>query len=477
MSASSSPTYFSDNEKPVLAAITALFAGALAYGWAYDGLGLAATVGAVLLLAAFGIAAVSRGTLTSQILLPVLGMAMEALTIQVAHGRIEAHFGVFAFLAVLVRYRRVAPIVAGAAAIAVHHLLFNYLQGLAWGPVCFTETGLTRVVEHAIYVVAESAVLVYVALRAGSEFRTAVELNAMATSLVRPDGTIDLQVASRPSDAPAAMALQKALAHVAQVIEHVKQASDTIRSASAEIAAGNDSLSQRTERAAAELQQTNASIDHVTAAVKSGMATASQANDVASRATEAAGRGGDAVSRVIETMNGIRESSRKITDIIGVIDGIAFQTNILALNAAVEAARAGEQGRGFAVVAGEVRSLAQRSATAAREIKQLITRSVEQVEAGDGLVGAAGQTISDVVEQVRHVTTLIREIADANGGQASSIDQVARVITELDGTTQQNAALVEQISAAAGTLRDQAEQLVGVLGRFEIAHGKRAQFA
>jgi methyl-accepting chemotaxis protein len=205
---------------------------------------------------------------------------------------------------------------------------------------------------------------------------------------------------------------------------------------------------------------------------------AQQANSLAGKASDVAVQGGDAVSRVVQTMNEIQGSSRKITDIIGVIDGIAFQTNILALNAAVEAARAGEQGRGFAVVASEVRNLAQRSASAAKEIKELITNSVSQVEAGSSLVSDAGQTIGEVVARVRSVSDLINEVTHSSHEQTQGVGQINQAIGELEGNTQQNAALVEQIASSAMSLREQAERLVGALAVFgSSVVGERAALA
>jgi aerotaxis receptor len=233
-----------------------------------------------------------------------------------------------------------------------------------------------------------------------------------------------------------------------------------------EIAQGTDDLSRRTEQAASNVQQTASSMTEMTATVKSNAETATQANTLSASASDAAARGGEAVSHVISTMNDITTSSKKIVDIIAVIDGIAFQTNILALNAAVEAARAGEQGRGFAVVAGEVRALAQRSANAAREIKDLIGASVEKVEVGSKMVDEAGRTMDDIVSQVRQVTDLIAEIRSATEEQSTGVTQVDRAVSDLDNLTQQNAALVEQSTAASESLKQQAARLVEAVSVF-----------
>ncbi|WP_116136123.1 PAS domain-containing methyl-accepting chemotaxis protein [Trinickia diaoshuihuensis] len=246
---------------------------------------------------------------------------------------------------------------------------------------------------------------------------------------------------------------------VSEQVRHVQQSIN-------EFAQGNIDLSSRTEQAASSVQQTASSMMQMTSTVKSNAETAAAANQLSSTASESASAGGRAVSEVVHTMNDITTSSRKIADIIGVIDGIAFQTNILALNAAVEAARAGEQGRGFAVVAGEVRSLAQRSATAAKEIKSLIDASVEKVDSGAKLVDDAGRTMDDIVAQVKRVSDLIAEISSSTNEQSAGVLQVDRAVSELDNITQQNAALVEQSTAALASLKQQATRLVDAVGVF-----------
>ena len=252
------------------------------------------------------------------------------------------------------------------------------------------------------------------------------------------------------------------------IVNQVRQSSDNIATGSGQIAIGNQDLSQRTEEQASNLQQTAASMEQLTSTVKNNADAARQASQFASAASEVAAKGGAVVGQVVGTMEQITSASKKIADIIGVIDGIAFQTNILALNAAVEAARAGEQGRGFAVVAGEVRSLAQRSAQAAKEIKLLINDSVETVQAGSKLVLDAGNTMDDIVSQVTRVTDLISEISAATLQQSSGISQVGDAVVQLDQVTQQNAALVEESAAAAESLKHQAQQLVQAVASFRL---------
>jgi methyl-accepting chemotaxis protein len=261
---------------------------------------------------------------------------------------------------------------------------------------------------------------------------------------------------------------------LAGIVSQVRSSSDSIATGSSQIATGNADLSQRTEEQASNLQQTAASMEQLSGTVKTNADTAVQANTMATRASAAAIKGGEVVGAVVSTMQEIAASSKKIADIIGVIDGIAFQTNILALNAAVEAARAGEQGRGFAVVASEVRSLASRSAEAAREIKSLIGASVEKVEVGARQVNEAGTSMDEIVAQVQRVTQLIGEISTATSEQATGIGQVGDAVAQLDQVTQQNAALVEESAAAADSLRQQADRLAEVVGVFKLGSALRA---
>ncbi|RGE40092.1 HAMP domain-containing protein [Comamonas testosteroni] len=259
-----------------------------------------------------------------------------------------------------------------------------------------------------------------------------------------------------------------------RIVGQVRQGTDSIASASSQIASGNQDLSSRTEEQASSLEQTAASMEELTSTVQQNAGNAQQANQLASAASQVAVRGGSTVAQVVQTMSAINESSRKIVDIIGVIDSIAFQTNILALNAAVEAARAGDQGRGFAVVASEVRTLAQRSAEAAKQIKQLIDDSVAKVQEGSSQVDEAGKTMEEIVMSVRRVTDIMGEISVASHQQSSGIEQVTQAVTQMDQMTQQNAALVEEAAAATDALRAQAAGLAETVSFFKLGQGSAA---
>jgi methyl-accepting chemotaxis protein len=291
----------------------------------------------------------------------------------------------------------------------------------------------------------------------------------VAESLARGDLAVKVDPRSGDELGRLMFALRDTVRQLATIVGRIKGASDTVSTASREIAQANADLSSRTERQASALEETSSSMEEMTATVGQNAQNAEKVNELASQASGVATRGGEVVRAAVNTMNGITESSRKIADITSVIDGIAFQTNILALNAAVEAARAGEQGRGFAVVASEVRSLAQRSAAAAKEIKELINESVSKVDAGSRQVNDAGRTMDEIVDSVSKVTSLISEITAASREQAQGIAQVSETVTQLEKVTQQNAAMVEEASAAAGSLQEQSKALGDAVSAFRLS--------
>jgi methyl-accepting chemotaxis protein len=293
----------------------------------------------------------------------------------------------------------------------------------------------------------------------------------VARSVAAGDLSVNVNATTRDEAAKVLQAMGEMTARLRIVVQQVREGSDSVATASAEIAQGNQDLSQRTEEQASALEQTAASMEELGSTVRQNAENARQANQLASSASVVAVKGGEVVGKVVQTMKGINDSSKKIADIISVIDGIAFQTNILALNAAVEAARAGEQGRGFAVVASEVRSLAGRSAEAAKEIKALITASVERVGQGSALVDQAGSTMAEVVTSIKRVNAIMGEISTASAEQSNGVAQVGQAVSQMDQATQQNAALVEESAAAAESLKDQAQQLVAAVAAFKLEQG------
>ncbi|WP_286894441.1 methyl-accepting chemotaxis protein [Achromobacter sp. UBA2119] len=293
----------------------------------------------------------------------------------------------------------------------------------------------------------------------------------VARTVAANDLTSTIVVRSRDEIGQLMAALESMNANLASTVARIRTGVDSIASASGEIAAGNTDLSSRTEQQAASLEETAASMEQLSSTVKQNADSAKQANQLAAAASETASRGGATVSEVVSTMNAISASSVKISDIVSVIDGIAFQTNILALNAAVEAARAGEQGKGFAVVAAEVRTLAQRSAQAAKEIKVLIEDTVQKIGQGSGSAERAGATMREIVSSVQRVTDIMGEIAAASAEQADGIEQVNRAVSQMDEVTQQNAALVEEAAAAAGSMQDQSADLTRAVSAFRLPGG------
>ena len=458
-------------DKVMLAAIVLSAVAAVILGASFVESGLAWTASAILLVVAVLVYLGKRGTLTSRLVLTFIQASFVALHIDLARGMTEFHFGVFVTLALLLVYLDWRPIVFAAAVFAVHHVLFDRLQAAGYGLYCLTQPDFALVVLHAVYVVIQTALEVVLAVSMGRTARTGEELGQLVAAVDRPDG-IALDVVDQVSvTTPTAQTLKTTLKRMESAVSSVRSSAGSMDVACAEIAAGNHDLSARTESQASALQQTAASMEQLSSTVKQNADNARQANQLAQSASTVAVKGGEVVAQVVDTMKGINDSSKKIADIISVIDGIAFQTNILALNAAVEAARAGEQGRGFAVVASEVRSLAGRSADAAKEIKQLITDSVGRVEQGSALVDQAGATMNEVVSSIRRVTDIMGEISAASSEQNQGVTQVGEAVTQIDQATQQNAALVEEMAAAASSLKSQAQDLVQAVSVFKLAEG------
>jgi methyl-accepting chemotaxis protein len=418
-------------------------------------------------LAAMAVAAYAfaRGTALSRYVLAFALVSFIALHIQLARGMIELHFGVFVALAFLLVYMDWGVIVFAAALVVVHHVAFDALQAAGLGLYCTPQPDLARLAIHAVFVAFQSAFEVVLARRMLRSALEGEELALLVARVGRGDGIL-LDVAGIACHTAAGSALQQTLGRVGDAVGAVRSAAANMELSCSEIAGGNQDLSLRTEATAIDLQRTAADLSDLAQGVHDSARSAVAASGLAVDASGVVRQGQEVVGQVVATMQDIQDSSRRVGEIVGVIDGIAFQTNILALNAAVEAARAGEQGRGFSVVAAEVRALAARSAQAAREIRGLIAASVQRVERGTTLVEEAGTTMQGVVDSIAQVTDILRELSDASRAQATRASRVNDAVMRMDQATQQNAALVEEIAAAATSLQSRAQELVAVVAAF-----------
>ncbi len=452
----------------ILSAIIASAVAAVIIGHNFIDTTLAWGMTALLLAVAVVAYATARGTTLSSLVLTGTLCGFIALHIQLSQGMVEFHFGVFVTLALLLVYIDWRPVLLAAGIFAVQHILFDRLQAAGWGLYCLGEANFAIIVLHAIYVVVQTALEIVLISYTRRIARTGIELEELVAAVNRVEG-ITLGRAKRiPTQTPQALVLKNALGRMDSAILTVQRAVSGMEQASNEMAHDNQDLSLRTETQAATLQQTVSSMKALSATVQQNNTHARQADELAQNASSVARQGGQVVSQVVDTMKGINDSSKKIADIINVIDSIAFQTNILALNAAVEAARAGEQGRGFAVVASEVRALAGRSADAAKEIKVLITDSVQRIEQGTTQVNRAGATMDEVVSSIRSVTDIVGQISAASAEQNDDVVQIATAVNQMEESTRQNAMLVEEMNNVVGQLRSQAQEMVKATGLFQL---------
>lgn len=459
--------YYHQADRLMLKIVWFLFFMALGLSFLHDTLRWALAVGLPTALTSSALIVFRGASRLTRLSVAIAFMVFCALHIHQAAGAIESHFGIFVLLAFLLCYRDWTVIVVAAAVIAVHHLSFNWLQEAGFGVRCLTEPGLAKVVVHATYVVAETAVLCYLAVLLQGDALQSTELRTtVARVTAASNGTLDLRAAPHTARSETGLALQTTVGTMHAALVQVRAGVEGLSIAADDIAHGNTELTQTAARQSDSLQSTMASVTALTGAVKDSSVQAARANTLAQSASDVALRGGVVVAQVVDTMDAINHSSKQIVEIISVIDSIAFQTNILALNAAVEAARAGEQGRGFAVVAAEVRNLAQRSASAAREIKDLISTSVERVNAGTALVRTAGSTMDEIVGSVKHVTELISDISSASAEQAHNIAKINDAVVDMGNVTEESQSVVLQAANAANRLATQTETLRNVLGTF-----------
>ncbi|MFC5480804.1 methyl-accepting chemotaxis protein [Massilia suwonensis] len=454
-------------DRLMVAILWAMFVLALALSTMHDTMGWALAVGLPVAAVPTLLMLAAPGARPTRLVTGVAMIAMCALHIHQGAGRNELHFGIFVVLAFLLCYRDWAVIALAAGVTALHHLSFSQLQELGFGVRCLLEPGFGMVLVHAAYVAAEALVLCHLARVLRREALQSAELRVSVAALQAGKGAIDLR-AQPQARSDSGRALQEVVALLQRSLASVQRSVHTTSAASHQIAEGNAELSQRTGRQADAIRATVSSMAELTDTVRRNAEHARQADALAGSASQVAARGGQVVTEVVERMEAIDASSRRIGDIIAVIDGIAFQTNILALNAAVEAARAGEQGRGFAVVAGEVRNLAQRSAGAAREIKALIEESMAQVGAGSTLAQQAGRTMAEVVDSVHQVSGIIGEISSASRAQAQGIAAISEAVQAMDDETRDSAAMVHDAAAAAGALKDEAAHLAEVVAVFHL---------
>jgi methyl-accepting chemotaxis protein len=421
-----------------------LLVASLSIGWHFDALARVLIVGLPLALVSTVTALTMPGQLFTRLVAALTFMGAAALMIDTAHGQDEFHFTVFVLLSLLLAYRDVRVILLAAGFITVQQLVFNFFQEWGWGVSVYTETGLDVWAHRCAFLAFQTLFLTAIAARQEADARVAGELAAMAEGLGREQGYITLSDTPARSGSAVAGSFHSTLDTVRKTLLQVRDSSGEVAHAVAGLSERNGVLSERTEQQRRSLEGIVAALEQLKQSVHENADHADSASGLAGSASEVAVAGQEAIEAVIDTMGEIYRSCERITDIIGVIDSIAFQTNILALNASVEAARAGDQGRGFAVVASEVRTLAQRSALAAKEIRVLIGESVDRARAGNGLVESAGKTMSDVLESVTGLSSIVHEIAQSTGAQRAGIDQVGDNITGIDEAIRENAAHVAE---------------------------------
>lgn len=447
-----------------------LFFIALGVGWAYDSLSVAIVAGGALAVISSIIKLLFPGQLITRLFYAFTLLGFAALLIQLAQGETEFHFSVFVLLSALLAYRDYRPVLMGAVTAAIHHILFNYLQeNDLFGIVCFMHVGFHMVVFHAIFVVAQSAILIYMAVNMANDARSASEVAQLAAQINREPGSLTLTRSERASHSPFAQTFSTTLTTMRETLGKVSVGVAGVLNASESIIERNAALSKRTDEQAAALAVAASAMEQLTCAAALTCEKSHEAKQLATRASEVATRGGASINEATHTMEQIRDESQRITNILELIDGIAFQTNILSLNASVEAARAGTHGKGFAVVASEVRTLAMRCENAAKDIRQLISVSVECTRNGSQQVEHAGETMKEVIASISTLSQLVEELSVMSGQQSASITQMNESVASIDDSVHENVEHVAQTVQAARQQQRQADELQQAISVFRLA--------
>ncbi|MDO4591417.1 MAG: methyl-accepting chemotaxis protein [Comamonadaceae bacterium] len=440
---------------------------ALPIGWHYSSVDIALVVAPILLLVAAGLYAVGRGSTVTRYGLPLLLCAMVALHIQVSLGMLEFHFGVFVTLALVMVYRQWSVVVACALFFAVHHILFDRLQAWGYGIYCTTEADFERILLHAVFVVVQTAVEVFIIHKISVAFKQGIELQGLVNSIHDGD-KFNLHIPHENVKTPLARDLQNVISRLDTIVRTVTDSVIQVQTASQEIQMGSADLSSRTETACGALDETAHAAARVLQTVGQARTLAIEADEITGKASQAAHKGQNLVHELAQSMESIHQQSGQIAEIVGVVDGLAFQTNLLALNAAVEAARAGEHGRGFAVVAEEVRRLALRSAESAKQIRQLIQTSGQSISIGTSQSKEALAAMQELLTMASSVTVHMQEIVSSTHEQTAAMEDIAQAIGQLENTMSQNSALAEQSSAAASSLQEQTVHMAHSVQAFRI---------
>ncbi len=447
-----------------------LFAVAVGVGWVYDSLTVALTVGGLLAVTSSLIKLFFPGTLITRLFYAFTLLGFAALLIQLGEGATEFHFSVFVLLSALLAYRDYRPILMGAATAAVHHILFNYLQEQdLFGIVCFMHTGFHMVIFHAIFVVAQSAILIYMAVNMANDARSASEVARLAAQINRETGCLTLMRSERASHSPFGQTFSTTLMTMRDTLSKVSAGVAHVLNASESIIERNAALSKRTDEQATALAVATSAMEQLTSAAALTSEKSQEAKMLAAHTSEAAVRGGESIDEATHTMEQIRDESQRISDILELIDGIAFQTNILSLNASVEAARAGVHGKGFAVVASEVRTLAMRCENAAKDIRQLIAVSVECTRNGSLQVEHAGKTMKQVIASISTLSNLVEELSEMSSQQSSNIKQMNDSVASIDVSVHENVEHVARTVQAARQQQRQADELQQAISVFRLA--------